>query len=141
MLSDELRVTEVRIFSADAVNFCHLARRQIFVRIETPAAHEQALSSQDLVEARNAACEIVARIKECCICVSHFSRACEQREGAVAVIAPTGFDLFQQFDRAPCPHRPVTEQPSGKPNLHLSIRARQAEFSQQIGHDDEKQSS
>jgi hypothetical protein len=35
----------------------------------------------------------------------------------------------------------VTEQPSGKPNLHLSIRARQAEFSQQIGHDDEKQSS
>lgn len=78
MLGDELIVAEVRIVSADAVNLFHLSGRQSFVRIETPAAREQPLSPQNLVQTRDAAREIVPRIEERRIRVSHFSRTREQ---------------------------------------------------------------
>ena len=64
MLADKVIVREMRILRQDAIDFLHLPRTQILMRIEAPAPGEQALTSQDLVDAGDAARELVHRIEQ-----------------------------------------------------------------------------
>ncbi len=63
-LGDEKRIVEVRIRRVDAVDLVALSRRQDFVFIHEPNPREQALAPQNLMDAGNAACEVVLRSEE-----------------------------------------------------------------------------
>src|SRR5579864_5398042 len=49
----ECVILQMRIRSANPVDFFDLAGRKVFVRIETPASFEQPLTPQDLMNSRN----------------------------------------------------------------------------------------
>ena len=55
MLGNERIVGEMGISTADAIDLFGLAGREIFVRIETPAAGKQTLAREDFIDAGDAA--------------------------------------------------------------------------------------
>src|SRR6266550_5883514 len=55
----ECVILQMRIGSAHAIEFCALTRRELLLRIETPAPFEQALTPQYLMNARNTSLKIV----------------------------------------------------------------------------------
>ena len=101
ILRDEIIVIEVRVAVIDAINLFHLSGRQFFARIETPAACQQTLPPQNLVQAGDAPGKIVRRVEQHGIRVGDFSRP-RQRVESPAIRA-------RRFDRLLCPAR----QPSG----------------------------
>ena len=64
MLPDEPVVRKMRISGQHAIDFLHLSRTQLLVRIQAPAAGEQPLTSKDLVNPGDAARELVGRIEQ-----------------------------------------------------------------------------
>ena len=64
MFRDESVVVQLRIGAADAVDFFFLARAERLLRIETPEPLQKTLSSEDFVQAGDAALEIVCGVEE-----------------------------------------------------------------------------
>src|SRR2546423_7822361 len=64
MLLDKVVVGEMRIETADAIDFFELAWREIFARVEAPAAFKKALAAQNFVNSGNTAGELMCGIKE-----------------------------------------------------------------------------
>jgi hypothetical protein len=110
---DKLIIMQMRILNIEAVEFRQLPRRKVFARIKAPAAREQTLPPQNLVQPRDAAGEIMRRIKERRIRVGHFRRTRQQFKRLA--IGPRGFDLGQQFDSAFRPHGPMSQQTAREP--------------------------
>jgi hypothetical protein len=63
MTADEVVVGQMRIACRYSINLLQLSGGEVFRWIQTPAACEKALPPQDLVQAGNAAREVVAYIK------------------------------------------------------------------------------
>ena len=66
-------VAEVGIGSANAVNLLDLAWRSRLVGIQAPAAFQESLATQNLVQACDASRKIVSRIEESGIRICDFS--------------------------------------------------------------------
>src|SRR4051812_19767202 len=64
MLPYKIIILQVRIEPANAINLFHLTGGKFFFGIETPAAFQQPLSAQDLVNPGNASVEVMRRIEE-----------------------------------------------------------------------------
>ena len=60
---DEIVVLQRGIGATDAVDVCHLAWREILVRIQTPPSLEEPLPPKDFVETGDAAGEVIARVE------------------------------------------------------------------------------
>src|SRR5207249_11378606 len=80
MLTNERIVRQMRIPGPHAIDVLHLSHAQILVRIEAPAAGEQPLTAQDLVNAGNAAGKLVLRIEQCGVGVGQLRAEREQLE-------------------------------------------------------------
>src|SRR5438046_8893082 len=124
-------VMQMRIGAADSIDFGVLARRETLICIEAPCAFEQALSAQDLVNSRNAAGEIVRRIKNRSVAVGYLRRQCEERSGN-RFAATQAFAFGQQIDGFACPASPLAEQTAGNAQTRLTTVGWHREFSQQI---------
>src|SRR5712692_3588480 len=59
----------MRVGSAHAIDFLTLTRRQFLLWIKTPASFEQALTPQNLMDARNASPKIMRRIEDGRVCI------------------------------------------------------------------------
>src|SRR5262245_363127 len=80
----ELIVVHLRIAVIDAINLFHLPGRKVFARVETPAARQQSLSPQNLVQAGDAAGEIVLRVEQRGVRVGDFGRPRQRVESHAA---------------------------------------------------------
>src|SRR5947207_9152369 len=78
MLLDELVVLQVRICSANPIDFLALSRRKILVGIQAPSAFKQFLTAQNFMDSRNAASEIMRWIKDRGIGVGQLLREGEE---------------------------------------------------------------
>jgi hypothetical protein len=78
MFTDEIIIRKMTIPGQHAIYFVHLAGTQILVRIETPAAGEQALTSQNLMDAGDAAGEPVYGVEYRCIRIGQLGSKREQ---------------------------------------------------------------
>ena len=67
-------ILKMWVCSANSVNFFGLSGGKIFFRIETPTAFEQPLPPQDFVDPRDAAVEMVNRIKDGAIGIGQLLR-------------------------------------------------------------------
>ena len=74
-------VIQVRVGGADAVNLLSLAGAETFARVETPQALEQCLPPQHLMQAGDAAGELIGRVKEGRVAIGNFIRAPEKLGG------------------------------------------------------------
>ena len=74
-------IQEMGIIARHPIDLFTLPRRKIFIRIETPSAFEQSLAPQDLVQASDAAMELMRGIEQGGIRVSHLLRESQQRNG------------------------------------------------------------
>src|SRR2546422_11177286 len=127
MFSHEAIVREMRIAGQHAIDGLHLPGTQILMRIEAPTAGEQPLASQDLVNAGDAAGELVGRIEERGVDVRQLRPQREQPQhlftGCPAEALrrrADGTTTAQEIDRALRPDRPLTEQATGKPQSSIS---------------------
>src|SRR5262245_41673911 len=119
-LPHERVVREMRIRGQHAIDFLHLARTEIFVRMEAPTAGEQSLPSQDLVDSGDAARELVRRIEERGVRVGQLGAEREQTQRVTVPItrpgARDGKPPLQQLDRLRRPPRPLAEKAARKAN-------------------------
>src|SRR5262249_6412841 len=110
----EYIVLEVRVCLRDAVDFFHLPGRQLFVRIEAPAAFQQSLPTKNFVNARDAAMKVVHGIEDGGVGVGHL-RGERLQFGGHAVARRLGFR--QVLDRDLCPDGPMPEQAASKTDV------------------------
>ena len=106
----------------DAVDLLGLAGAECFVGVQTPDAFEQPLTTKDLVNAGDAAGEIVGDIEERGVGVG-------RRDGQTKQIRRDAFCLSrgvmagaEKLDRATSPDGPMAQQPSDDPSLDLPAR-------------------
>src|SRR6266566_8712943 len=78
VFSDELVVREMWIVGKRAIDLVHLPRTQILIRIETPAAGEQPLAPEDLVDPWDASRELMRGIEERRVGVGQFGAKRQQ---------------------------------------------------------------
>ncbi len=127
-------VSEVRVSPQDAVNFFKLPWRKLLIGIQAPSPLQKPLSTEYLVQARDAARKAVGGVKKNRIAVSYFSRAREQFERVAASIVAT-MDTFEQLHGAPRPYRPMPKQSAGKPNRDSAVRRRKTELGHEVADD------
>src|SRR5688572_33051555 len=72
VLRDELVVVQVRVRAVDAVDLLRLPGTHRLMRVEAPGAFQQSLSAQDLVDAGDAAVEVVGAVEERGVAVGDF---------------------------------------------------------------------
>src|SRR5580692_7991586 len=103
----------MRIRSADAVDFFHLAWGEFLVGIKTPAAFQQTLTPQDLVYARNTSTKLMSGIEDGRVRVGNLLGECELFAGdRVGIIS-----CYRQLrDGGLCPHCPMPQQAADDPN-------------------------
>src|SRR5579859_2269714 len=106
ILSHKIVVAGMRITCAHPVDFLHLARRQVFARIQTPATFKKSLAPQDFVQTGDASGKTVSSVEKGGVGVRHFSRTRKQVGGKVRVVTALPHFL-QQFDGPPGPYGPV----------------------------------
>ena len=81
---DELVVVQVRVRGEDAVDLCLLSGRQVFGRVEAPAPRHQPLPAEDLVDAGDAASELVRDVEQRRVGVGELVRGDQRLGGNVA---------------------------------------------------------
>src|SRR5262245_12928251 len=84
IFAHEIIVVQLRIAVIDAINLFHLPGRKIFTRVEAPAARQQSLSTQNLVQAGDATGEIVLRVEQRGVRISDFGRPRQRFESLAA---------------------------------------------------------
>ncbi len=77
MLLYEGIILQMRIRSAHAVDFFHLAWGKFLVGIKTPAAFQQTLTPQDLMYARNTSTKLVSGIEDRGVRIGNLLGECE----------------------------------------------------------------
>src|SRR5882724_6727617 len=97
----------MRIAFAHAIDFLALARRQILVGIKTPAAFEQTLSPQNLMNSGDAPAKLIPWVKNCGICVCDLLGERKQIRGNLLRGALRQREMANGSLR---PHRPMTQQ-------------------------------
>jgi len=107
VLADEVVVVEMRIRGMDAGDFVALAWAERLVGIEAPNTFEQALAAKNLVQARDAAGEIIGCVEQGCVGIRDFDTFAKKflRNGEAGLRG--GVTLIEQFDCAASPNRPV----------------------------------
>ena len=74
IFAHEIIVVKLRIAVIDSINLFHLAGRKLFARVETPAARQQSLSAQNLVQTGDATREIMLRVEQRGVRIRDFGR-------------------------------------------------------------------
>src|SRR5690348_7285145 len=103
----------MRIRSAHAVEFFHLARRKFLMRIKTPAAFQQTLTPQDLMYSWNTSTKLVSRIEDCRVRVVNLLGECELFAGDHVGIISCHLEMRNS---GLCPHCPMPQQATDDPN-------------------------
>src|SRR5215813_9962026 len=104
----------MRISIAYSIEFSTLSRRKFLLRIEAPASFEQPLSSQDLVNTRDAAVKSICRIENGGVCVGNLLR---ERQVFWRNRVAMSFSEGQMRYRGFRPHRPVPKKTACKLDL------------------------
>jgi hypothetical protein len=106
----ECVILQMRIGFADAIEFRALTRREILLRIETPAPFEQALTPQYLMNARNTSLKIVRGIEDGGIRICDLLRQRQQfARNRVGMTLGEG----EVRNGSLRPHRPMPQQAAG----------------------------
>src|SRR5262245_39415714 len=84
IFSHEIIVVQAPIAVIDAINLFHLSGRKVFARVETPAARQQSLSAQNLMQAGDATGEIVLGVEQRGVRVGDFGRPRQRFESLAA---------------------------------------------------------
>jgi hypothetical protein len=96
----------------DPVNFFPLAGAECFVGIQAPDAFEQTLPSQNFMQTRDTACELLGHVKERRVAIGHFhislQEALRNRPAGVCC----GATFVQQLRGTFRPNGPVAQQAS-----------------------------
>src|SRR5687767_423857 len=87
-LLDERIVGQVRIPRQHAIDLGGLSRAQLLVRVQAPAAGEEPLTPQDLVDARNAAGKLMGGVEQRGVGVGQLGAEGEQAREVVAARIP-----------------------------------------------------
>src|SRR5262245_25234278 len=109
----------MRIRGQHAIDLAHLPWTQILMRIEAPAAGEQSLAPQDLVDPGDAAHELVDGIEERRVKVGQFGAERQELQNLLAWVT-RGLATrnrqtpSKQFDRILRPDRPLPQEAAGK---------------------------
>jgi hypothetical protein len=70
--SHKIVVVQMWIGLVDPVNFFPLARAECFAGIQAPNTFEQTLPSQNFMQTRDTACELIGHVKERRVAIGHF---------------------------------------------------------------------
>src|SRR5687768_13173925 len=131
---DEVVVVQVRIRGIDPVDLFLLTRTEPLVRIQPPVAIQQSLPSQNFVQSRDAAGELVGGVEERGVAVGDLDAAHEHVARDLALIAVM-LTLDEQPRRLLRPNRPVAQQPANDPAFDRLVAGRDAVRREQVHHD------
>ena len=95
----------------NAVDLFFLTRSKGFVWIQTPDTFQQSLPSQHLVAPRNAPCEVICDVEECCIRIGNL-RVKRHKIGGYRFPGGHILAAFKEFHGFLGPDRPMPKQPA-----------------------------
>src|SRR5438094_10671746 len=98
-------IRQLRIAGQYSIDLLQLARREIFGRVDTPAAGEQALPSKDLMQTGDAAGEAVLHVEQGSVGVGKGGGAGEDLRATHPAV-----DRFKQLGGGACPAGSLAEQ-------------------------------
>lgn len=90
MLGNEFVVDQMRVIAADAIDLLRLARRERLVRVEAAGRAQQALAVEHVLDAGDAAGEVVGRVEQGGVAVGYLRRRPGGPAGSAGFCSPGG---------------------------------------------------